>query len=323
MVEFDPAVHAAPLPVIEYDAPAPNVAYRAHAAPAPMVEYDAALTMAYRAHAAPAPMVEYDAAPTVAYRAHAAPAPVVEYDAPALTVATSPLVDVPVVQVVQVPQVQVVEKTIEIPQLQTIEKFVDIPEIQTVQSTQYSENLETPAEIVEGVEFGPPLPAESAPPMFATAPTVEPPRVVVEYIEPSPVVEYVAPAPAVTYAALAPVVEYVRQAENSDIIETNEKRTLRISPADCEGVIEELSKAMEEGFSAVLDEYIENFDKPEGLSAVIDEYFEKFDKPDTYAVSGPRRKGSPAFSSTVTRTASPSRNLWMTRIPARLVGQEQ
>ena len=75
-------------------------------------------------------------------------------------------------------------------------------------------------------------------------------------------VEYV--APAVTYAALAPVVEYVRQSENSDIIGRNEKRTLRISPADCEGVIEELSKAMEEGFSAVLDEYIENFDKPEG-----------------------------------------------------------
>ena len=46
------------------------------------------------------------------------------------------------------------------------------------------------------------------------------------------------------------------------------------------GVIEELSKAMEEGFSAVLDEFIENFDKPEGLSAVIDEHFEEFDKPD-------------------------------------------
>ena len=58
------------------------------------------------------------------------------------------------------------------------------------------------------------------------------------------------------------------------------ERTLRIPLADCEGVIEELSKAMEEGFSAVLDEFVENFDKPEGLSAVIDEYFEKFDKPD-------------------------------------------
>ena len=99
--------------------------------------------------------------------------------------------------------------------------------------------------------------------MFARAPTVEPPPVVVEYIQPTPVVEYVAPAPEVTYAALAPVVEYVGEAENSDIIKTNEKRTLRISPADCEGVIEELSKAMEEGFSAVLDEYIENFDRPD------------------------------------------------------------
>ena len=58
------------------------------------------------------------------------------------------------------------------------------------------------------------------------------------------------------------------------------ERTLRIPLADCEGVIEELSKAKEEGLSAVLDEYIENFDKPEGLFAVIDEYFEKFDKPD-------------------------------------------
>ena len=58
------------------------------------------------------------------------------------------------------------------------------------------------------------------------------------------------------------------------------ERTLRIPLADCEGLIEELSKAMEEGFSAVLDEFIENFDKPEGLSAVIDEHFEKIDKPD-------------------------------------------
>ena len=50
---------------------------------------------------------EYDApAPTVAYRA-----PVVEYDAPAARAAPSPLVDVPVVQVVQVPQVKAVEKT--------------------------------------------------------------------------------------------------------------------------------------------------------------------------------------------------------------------
>ena len=107
--------------------------------------------------------------------------------------------------------------------------------------------------------------------------------------------------------------ETVMQAVNSDIIETSEKRTLRISPvvdtpeiqtlqctegldtapdlekapaertlgislADCEGAIEELSKAMAEGFSAALDEVIENFDKSDGISAVIDEYFDEPDK---------------------------------------------
>ena len=97
------------------------------------------------------------------------------------------------------------------------------------------------------------------------------------------------------------------------------ERTLRIALADCEGVIEELSKAMEEGLSAVLDEFIENFDKPEGLPARIDEHFEKRSQTrsmramNTYAVRGPRRKVSPAFSGTATRIGSPSRNLWMTR----------
>ena len=68
-----------------------------------------------------------------------------------------------------------------------------------------SESLETapvlemaPAEIVEGVESWPPLPAECAPPMFATVPTVEQPPVVVECIQPTPVVEYVALASEVT-----------------------------------------------------------------------------------------------------------------------------
>ena len=87
MVEFDPAVHAALASMVEYDSPAPKMAYRAHAAPAPMVEYDAALMMAHRAHAAPALMAEYNAALMVAHQAHVAPAPVVEYDAPAQTMA--------------------------------------------------------------------------------------------------------------------------------------------------------------------------------------------------------------------------------------------
>merc|ERR1711945_20320 len=105
------------------------------------------------------------------------------------------VVDVPVVQVVQVPQVQVVEKTVEIPQLQIVEKIVEIPEIQTVQGTQTSESLGTApvrqvaqAEIVEVVEIGAPLPAESAPPMFVTAPVLEAPPAVVEYVQPAPVV---------------------------------------------------------------------------------------------------------------------------------------
>merc|ERR1711991_1015197 len=81
-----------------------------------------------------------------------------------------------------------------------------------VQGTQTSESLGTApvrqvaqAEIVEVVEMGAPLPAESAPPMFVTAPVLE---------APPPVVEYVAPAPAVTYAhaTSAPVVEYVAPA---------------------------------------------------------------------------------------------------------------
>ena len=67
----------------------------------------------------------------------------------------------------------------------------------------------------------------------------------------------------------------------------------------------------------MIDEY---FERPEGLSAVIDEYFERNSTSqtrsivmNTYAVIGPRRKVSPAFSGTVTRTASPSRNQCMTR----------
>ena len=110
--------------------------------------------------------------------------------------------------------------------------------------------------------------------------------------------------------------ETVTQAVNSDIIETSEKRALRISPfvdtpeiqtlqctevldtapdlgkapaertlsiplADYEGAaIEELSKTMAEGFSTVLDKVIENLDKSDGISAVIDKYFEKSDEPD-------------------------------------------
>ena len=60
---------------------------------------------------------------------------------------------------------------------------------------------------------------------------------------------------------------------------TPAERTFSIPLADSEEAIEELSRAMAEGFSAVMEDLIENFDKPDGLSAVGDEYFKKFDEP--------------------------------------------
>ena len=140
--------------------------------------------------------------------------------------------------------------------------------------------------------------------------------------------------------------------EKEETIETNEKRTLRISPvvdtpeiqtlqctegldtapdlekapaertlsiplADCEEVIEELSKAMAEGFSAALDEVIENFDKSDGIFAVIDEYFEKSDEPDKNFWSDEYVCGTWASekgeSNIFMHSISLSRKLWMTR----------
>ena len=59
------------------------------------------------------------------------------------------------------------------------------------------------AETEKVAEFGPSLPAESAPPMSVAAPVVEAPPVVVEATD-----EYVAPAPAVSCAAPAHVDEF-------------------------------------------------------------------------------------------------------------------
>ena len=155
MVEFDPAVHAALSPVIEYNASAPNMAYRAHAAPAPMVEYDAALLMAHRAHATLAPWLSTTLHRLwrTGYTRH-----LLLRLSTTLQLHVRPLLPWwtgPVVKVVHVPQVQVVEKTIEIPQLQTIGNVVDNPEIQSVQSTQTSESLDiitpAPKEFVETV----------------------------------------------------------------------------------------------------------------------------------------------------------------------------
>ena len=80
----------------------------------------------------------------------------------------------------EVPQSQVVEKTVEGQQLQIVGQFVE-----TGQSTQTSEKLgtapvcrSTQAEIVEAVEIEVPLPAESATPMSVTEPVLEVPQIV-------------------------------------------------------------------------------------------------------------------------------------------------
>ena len=53
------------------------------------------------------------------------------------------VVDVPVVLVVQAPQVQVSEKTVEISQLQAMEKIVETSETQTIQGARTSERSGT------------------------------------------------------------------------------------------------------------------------------------------------------------------------------------
>ena len=112
-VEFDPAVHAALSPVIEHNASAPNMAYRVHAAPAPMVEYDAALMMAQQAHVTPASAVEYDAS-----AARAAPPPLV--DGPVVKVVHVPQVQV-VEKTIEIPQLQTIGKIVDILEVQSVQ----------------------------------------------------------------------------------------------------------------------------------------------------------------------------------------------------------
>ena len=114
------------------------------------------------------------------------------------------LVDNPVVQV---PRVQVAERTVEIPQLQTVEKTDETPQTQTIQSTQTPESLgitpvcqvEQTGHVEELVEvsrifsqdtvrrrFGKQtieIPAESDSPIFVTAPILE--NSPAEYMKPA------------------------------------------------------------------------------------------------------------------------------------------
>ena len=67
--------------------------------------------------------------------------------------------------VVQVPQIQVVEKTVEGPQLQIVEKTAKTPETQITQGTKTFQSMGT-ATARQVVEIEAYLPAESASPMF-------------------------------------------------------------------------------------------------------------------------------------------------------------
>ena len=105
----------------------------------------------------------------------------------------------------------------QVTQEQIIGKIFEIPDIQSAYGTQTSERLKTApvrhvefSETVEVMEFLPPLPVLSAPPVCATTPVVDEPPMLVECVQPAaPVVENVAPAPAATYAAPAPLVDCI------------------------------------------------------------------------------------------------------------------
>ena len=129
--------------------------------------------------------------------------------------------------VVQVPRMQVVEKTAEIPQLQTVEKIAETPQTLPIQGTQATESLAITSvcqvrqtghveELVEvskvfhqntvQLRFGKQtieIPAESASPIFVTAHVLENSPVVVGSAQPAHVAEYMALAPTVLCADAA------------------------------------------------------------------------------------------------------------------------
>merc|ERR1719476_902399 len=93
------------------------------------------------------------------------------------------VVDIPVVVQRQVPMVQKAQKTVEVPEFQTVTGAQTAVNIPTAPVRQVA-----PAEVVEVVEIGAPLPAESAPAIVVQAPSIAPATTVVAQ-------------PAVTYAA--------------------------------------------------------------------------------------------------------------------------
>ena len=100
------------------------------------------------------------------------------------------------------------------------------------------------------------------PPAAILAATAAPVTALSDLLEPPVPVKYVTPTPV-----QCPQLQFIER--NVEILEScfdqgfQTSESLGTAPeANYEGIIEELSKAMEEGLSAVIDEYIENFDKP-------------------------------------------------------------
>merc|ERR1740139_1046485 len=78
------------------------------------------------------------------------------------------IVDVPVVKIVEVPQIQTISKIVEIPYTQVVEKIVEVPVVgDTIAGLQKHvtmnlpvERQEMPAEVVQEMHWGADLPAE-------------------------------------------------------------------------------------------------------------------------------------------------------------------
>ena len=94
-----------------------------------------------------------------------------------------------VVQVVQVPHLQIIK---------TVETLVSLFSSRHPNLHEFGTCPVRRMKPVEMVEVGPPLSADSAPPMFVTTPMVAAPLVVVEDVQPGPMVEHAVPAPAKT-----------------------------------------------------------------------------------------------------------------------------
>merc|ERR1712151_1025232 len=91
---------------------------------------------------------------------------------------------------VEVPVLETVEKIVDVPEIQTIERHVEVPYVQTVEKVveipQIGQNIEgqtrvrqtvlqplrkqLPAEVVNVVEVGPPMPAEKTTALVEVAP---------------------------------------------------------------------------------------------------------------------------------------------------------